>query len=149
MGGDRLGVSDPDSASPRADAAPLLASDLLETALPKEVLRRVQADPVVKSLAAQVRERIFRAANVPPGILEMISFYLRAMESLGDRVRYCFDLVMIPSPLEWALLPLPAWLFPLYYVLRPLRLAKKYGCGLLKHAPLDLTATERSHDGSG
>lgn len=113
-----------------------LASDLLGAALPEEVWQRVQADPVVKSLATQVRQRLFREANDSPGIFESSLFYLRARDSLQDRVMYCLYLVhfaITPNMKDQAFLPLPAFLSFLYYPLRPIRLIGKYGLNPLKH----------------
>lgn len=108
-----------------------LASDLLGAPLPDEVLQRVWADPSVKALAAQVRERLFREADNPPGILESSLFHLRARERMRDKVRYCVQLAMVPNHLDWGL-PLPASLYFLYYILRPIRLTSKFGRGLLR-----------------
>lgn len=109
-----------------------LASDLLGTVLPEEVWQKVQSDPKVKSLAAQVRAQLFQDASGPPGILANSLFHLRARERLGDRVRYCLGFAMTPTAGDLALLPLPAALFPLYYLLRPIRLAGKYGLKLMR-----------------
>jgi Uncharacterised nucleotidyltransferase len=102
-----------------------LASDLLEATLPEEVRVKVHSDPAVKSLATQVTERLFR--EVSPGVFESWRFQVRIRDRLRDGCRYCFGLVMTPTGLELTLVPLPAVLFPLYYVLRPMRLVWKHG----------------------
>jgi Uncharacterised nucleotidyltransferase len=108
-----------------------LASDLLGASLPKGVLKRVKADAAVKALAAQVHERLFREANGLPGLCEASLFHLRARERLRDRIHYGVRLAMTTTPGDWALLPpLPASLFPLYSLWRPVRLAGKYGLGM-------------------
>ena len=103
-----------------------LASDLLEAPLPEEIRARAHSDAAVKSLAAQVRERLFREVPLP-GVFESWRFQVRIRDRLWDGCRYCFGLVMTPTGLELTLIPLPAVLFPLYYVLRPMRLALKHG----------------------
>ena len=108
-----------------------LASHVLGAPLPETILPRVQADPVVKTLAIQVRQQLFLDPSHPVGILKRAIFYLRAMERLTERGRYCLAQVMISTPGDWSLLPLPGPLFPLYYVLRPIRLIAKYGRTLL------------------
>ena len=67
-----------------------LASNLLDAALPEQVLQRVQADSVVQSLGTQLCERLFRETAVPPVVFEMQSHLLalRTREHLQDRVRY-------------------------------------------------------------
>ncbi len=109
-----------------------LANDLLGAALPAEVLQRAQADPMVVSLARQVRQWLFLDPSERPGSLESCLFHLRARERTQDRVRYCVRLAVTTTPGDWALVRLPSSLFPLYYVLRPIRLAGKYGLELLK-----------------
>jgi hypothetical protein len=107
-----------------------LANDLLEAPLPEEIKARVYSDPAVRSLAAQVRERIFR--EVSHGVLESWRFQVRIRDRWRDGCRSCFGLVMTPTGLELTLISLPAVLFPLYYVLRPMRLLVKHGGRMLR-----------------
>jgi len=117
-----------------------LANDLLRTALPEEVVQRLQADPVVKSLAAQVREWLFREADGGLELSEESTFFIRMRERLWDRVPYyllylCAYLrtAMTPNVKDRALLPLPGFLSFLYHLLRPIRLVREYGLRPLKH----------------
>jgi len=110
----------------------LLAGDLLGTPVPGEVVRGAQGDPVAKSLAAQVRDRLCRGVARPSGLVERCFFHLRARERLKDKVRYCLRIGTTPTDGDWALLPLPAFLSFLYYLLRPMRLVGKYGLRPLK-----------------
>lgn len=105
-----------------------LARDFLGTTLPREVLQRMQAEPVVKSLAAQVREQLFCEVDRPFGNskIESSLFYLRVRERWQDKVRCCLHW-MIPTVAERVVLPLPPYLSFLYYLLRPIRLVRKYG----------------------
>ena len=108
----------------------LLARDLLGATLPEEVSQKVQADPVSRSLAADVRERLFSEADGQPGIFEDSMFHpfcLRVRERLRDRVRYCIRSAMTPGEADWEFLSLPPLFSSLYYVLRPVRLTGKYG----------------------
>jgi hypothetical protein len=112
-----------------------LARYLLGTALPEEVLRRVRADPTVKELAGQVIEQLFGGANVLNGLFEGAYFHplhLKMKERLPDKIRYCVRAATTQTAEDWELLPLPNFLFPFYYVLRPIRLVGKYGRRLLK-----------------
>lgn len=109
----------------------LLASNLLGTALPEEVLQRMQADSATKLLAAHVREQLFCEADEPPGDTYKYFLHLRVRERLKDKVHYFFHLMMTPTEKDWEFLPLPASVCSLYYLLRPIRLAGKYGRSLL------------------
>ena len=114
-----------------------LASDLLGTALPEKIWQRLQAEPSVKSLAAQVRERLFVEVDNSPRF-EDSNFSLwdiRVRERLQDKVRYCLTVVFSPNEGDAALLPLPPSLYFIYYLLRPIRLAIRYGLALLRFFP--------------
>jgi len=103
-----------------------LASDLLGATLPDEIRKRVQTEPAVKPLANRIHARLFEDADGSTDGFERNVFYMRTMERLGDRGRLLFDIVMTPTPLDWASMPLPRSLFMFYYALRPVRLAGKY-----------------------
>ena len=107
-----------------------LASHLLGTELPEEVSERIQADTRVKTFARQVRERLFWEAQDPQPIFDEESlfqpFHLGLMERLRDRARYCAYQATSPVFGDWARMPLPAYLLPIYRVVRPIRLIGKY-----------------------
>lgn len=126
-----------------------LVNELLGAALPEEILKRTQANPVVKSLASHVRSRLFCEAKDPPIGLKEKTFWsswfyherlhFRMTERLQDSVRYCLyrlSLVLknkiTPNKYDWAFLPLPPSLHLLYYLLRPIRLVRKYALVLLR-----------------
>jgi hypothetical protein len=91
----------------------------------------VRVDPVIPGLAANVQQRLFADGHPSPDAFPIIEpFHLKLLESRWDRYRYCLQIITSPTVEDWALLPLPAALFPLYYVERPLRLAGKH-CGRL------------------
>jgi len=95
--------------------------------IPEEVLRRARRDSGARALAAEVRARLYRGTQRAPGMLETTWFHLRARERLADRIRYCLRLAFTPTVGDFELVSLPATLYFLYYVLRPIRLARKYG----------------------
>lgn len=112
-----------------------LASDLLGAALPEEVLRTVRADPIVKSVGRQVCQQLFQSPNFSTEIRERFLFYLKMADGISHQLRYslrCALRVVIPTRAEWELLPLPDSLFFLYYLVRPIRLAAKYGPSMLR-----------------
>jgi len=116
-----------------------LAHHLLGAALPQEVLQRVEADTVVVSLAAQIKDRLFRSLETSLDIAHWQEFHLRVRERLRDRIRvrahYYFrylHLLTSPTDRERELFSLPEPLSFFYYIIRPLRLAGKYGFGFIK-----------------
>jgi len=82
-----------------------------------------------------VQSALFRHTPGPPrDRAELSPFHLRAQERWRDRLRYCARVALTPTPGDWAWLRLPDALYPLYYVLRPIRLAVKYGARLIRSA---------------
>ena len=112
----------------------LLADGLLGARIPEEVSQRLQADSVTNTLAEQVCEWLFREGARSQELVEETlfqPFHVRVMERLRDKVRYCVRQATTPSLQDCELLPLPAYLFPAYRLLRPIRLTGKYGQRLL------------------
>lgn len=102
-----------------------LAASLLDAPVPAAVLRRATADRAIRSLAGQVRDRLF--GDEDEGFGDNNLFYLRAMDSAGQRLRYCANLALIPTKEEIGRYRLPAPISFLYYPLHPLRLLGQAG----------------------
>jgi hypothetical protein len=109
-----------------------LAEDLIGTGLPKNVLKTIEAEPVIKKLTARVYKKLFYEVDNPAGIFKDQLLYLKMRERFKDKARYVLYLTFTPNTRDWKLLPLPGPLFPLYYILRPIRLLTKYGAKLLR-----------------
>lgn len=103
-----------------------LASQLLGAELEEEMLRRMRVDPFVQSITDQVIRKLFKKTEGRRKRFEREMFYLRMMERLEHKARYCFYLVMNPTHAEWSTLPLSKPLYFLYYFIRPFRLIGKY-----------------------
>lgn len=103
----------------------LLARDLLDAEVPERVLRQARADAVVTGLAETVRERLFSEEYDPESVDEDAvrwRFQLRMLDRARDKIRYCVNQVTTPTLLDREFMPLPVALYPLYRVLRPIRL---------------------------
>jgi hypothetical protein len=111
-----------------------LANTLLDAELPAEIVRQIQAEPIINSLARQVREELLRGMYDPSGLFEERPFfYMKLRERWQDRtwlfLRYSpeyFHRMITPNEQDHAFLPLPNSLSFLYYLLRPLRLVGTY-----------------------
>jgi hypothetical protein len=110
-----------------------LARSLLHAPLPEEIQQRIHTDVAVKSLGAQVTRKLFLSPQRQTGGMKTVLFHVKTRERLRDRVRYCLSLAIAPTFGDWDFINLPSFLDFLYYVLRPLRLAGKYGARLLSH----------------
>jgi len=113
----------------------LLAKDLFDASIPEKIVKEIEFDSTARKLATKVEEGLFRKSNGGSGILRSSLFYLKVRERLRDRIRYCADLAMTTTPGDWALLKLPRSLFPLYSLIRPFRLIRKYGIGKRRQTP--------------
>jgi putative nucleotidyltransferase-like protein len=107
-----------------------LASDLLGVALPPRVSDRAHADPTVRSLAIRAFEGLFTGPDTPTEEVVDFRFYFKARERWRDRARFTLQVITTPTLNEVSLVALPVGLSFLYYPLRPLRLAAKYGRAL-------------------
>lgn len=106
----------------------LLARDLLGATVPQEVWPRLRTGSRLVMLAGQVCRRLFREGEGASFRLQMTT-YLRVRERFRDRYpfyRYLLSVTLTPTHDERALLPLPAALSFLYYLVRPIRLAVKF-----------------------
>lgn len=111
-----------------------LANTLLGAALPKKVLQLVGDDRKVEILARQVQEWLFEE-DESRGVLakgnwdssQFHPFRVTMRERTRDKLRYCANVALVPSVEDWNAVPLPKPLFPLYYLLRPIRLTGRYG----------------------
>jgi len=111
-----------------------LAADLLGATTPA-VCAPLAADPAVRRLATAVQGDLFRRPPTPAISLARRGFHVRVHERWWDRVRYLWQVAITPSPPDWALVRLPAPLAPLYYAIRPVRLAVKYARLFFRPAP--------------
>jgi hypothetical protein len=69
---------------------------------------------------------LFREPIGVRGAFERVAWHLRIRERLRDAARYAVNVVVAPTEADWLLVRLPAPLYPLYYLIRPLRLSAKY-----------------------
>lgn len=109
-----------------------LANDLLAAPLPPEIEQKVRHDRPTLKLAGLVKARLWYG---PPAEVfrpwQRANFRLQLIDRGRDRFayapRYWFNILIAPKSTDRDRVPLPKALSPLYYVLRPLRLAAKYG----------------------
>jgi hypothetical protein len=110
----------------------LLASDLLDAALPELVARELARDPAVGRLADEVKQTMLcKPSPDEPSRAAMSVFHLRLRERKRDRLAYCLAHLR-PGVGDWVSLPLPRGLSFLYYVIRPFRLLGRYGLERLR-----------------
>jgi hypothetical protein len=110
----------------------LLANDLLDAQVPARVLAAARrARSVVRAARTFINYAADPAAS-RPGLYQRWSIPLRMIERPGARMRYLAARAFLPSADDRGLVRLPPALRPLYYVLRPLRIALKEGGAALR-----------------
>jgi hypothetical protein len=108
-----------------------LIQNLFSVPLPSAIAEWAATDKQRKIIAGRVEQRLLSA---DPNAGERIStdpLFQAAMESKYDRAVYWLQSIFRPTPLEWALVPLPDWLYALYYPIRIGRLLYKHTAGRL------------------
>jgi hypothetical protein len=102
-----------------------LAQSMLAVPLPQNIIRKIEENKSIEKIAERAQLLMFGAT--PDSLRRFLGYnlYLKSMESPKDKAHFWITQALQPTPLEWQLLPLPARLYPLYYLLRPLRLGAK------------------------
>ena len=107
-----------------------LSRDLLGATLPESINAELARDRTIPSLVAGVKRALSENLDGSMDMVSVSTFRMKARERVIDRVRYCVKLATIPTTNDWDWAPLPQWLFPLYYLLRPVRLLLQRGLGI-------------------
>ncbi|CAN5199170.1 nucleotidyltransferase family protein [soil metagenome] len=112
-----------DARDARMELPLLLGLRLVESLCAVEIPSLSDRDPDsrIDGLARSVFERLFREHREPERF-PVKALHLGLCRNAGDRLSYTIQALFVPRLGEWAMLRLPAWAFPLYYVLRPLRI---------------------------
>jgi hypothetical protein len=106
-----------------------LAKQLLAAKIPAAIEASMVEDRAARALADEI------AANMARGVsydVEQISYFrlmMRLRERRADRLRFLARLAFTPGPGEWEAVRMPRVLFPLYRVVRLLRLAGRLARG--------------------
>jgi len=109
-----------------------MANQLLEAELPVPIVARLNEIPDLRSLSHKLAANLFCDPPAVPGLAERFVIRVKSSQSRFEGIRYCYRLANLPSEedLEWA--PWARRVTPIYRLLRPLRLLRKYGPGLLR-----------------
>ena len=119
-----------------------LAHNVLRAPLPDTVLERAQSDDQVRWLTRKVLEQFERNSNSNFGVLPRALFRLRASDGRWQGLRQLIRLSMSPTESDRGTLKLPAFLSPLYVLVRPVRLLREYGFGRDRRVKPDLAVYE-------
>ncbi len=122
-----------------------LAHRLAGAALPEDILGIIRGHRVVCALREQISAQLLSRLE-PPTELRKWMVVLRTLELPRDRLRLLLSLGLTPTGGDHARLGLPRALYPLYYLMRPLRLT---GTAIAMMARRVAGLDGRPADGSG
>jgi len=103
-----------------------LAKELFQTPLPEAISQRIRDDGAVKWMSSRIFSLLFESRS-PPDLAQRCRFRFRMSGGGWRGTRYCLRMAISPTEDDWSGSRLPP---AMSSVLRPLRLAKKYGLDL-------------------
>jgi hypothetical protein len=104
-----------------------LAQQVLDAPLPREILARVRADQVAGRVVGEIQQRLMSREFRTLDTAGRFRFRRQMQTGFIDGWRYASRLAVVPAEEDWEMVHLPPVLAPLYIVLRPVRLLRKYG----------------------
>jgi hypothetical protein len=103
-----------------------LANDLLDTMLPDEFMRLIEATPALVMLRETAKRAMFAEEARGQTLAEQLRFHTRSKDGVRDRLAYCARFALTTTPVDWGSRDLPASLSFVHAFARPFRLARKY-----------------------
>ncbi|MBL7114622.1 MAG: nucleotidyltransferase family protein [Kiritimatiellae bacterium] len=101
----------------------ILTRDTLDVTLPEPAERFIQMHSQALALIPELHGQWTASSDTPNTPKQNLRFYLNVRDSGADKFAMLWCLAITPSLSDWQWLKLPDWLSPLYYILRPIRLA--------------------------
>jgi hypothetical protein len=112
-----------------------LAARLLAAPIPREVLERADRKRDVAELRRRAAAALFAAREARLPQLATPAFQARALDTGKARIACWRKRAAVPTRADWEWLDLPDALFPLYWAVRPLRLAFRGALALRPRRP--------------
>ena len=98
--------------------------------IPGSVLEAVSDTESLRKCAKGIREKLFEVQPDKEDEIGIFLFHLTAMDRKRDAVVGLLRSMLLPTVADWRLVTLPDALYPMYYVLRPIRLVAEYAAVL-------------------
>ncbi|MCX6677717.1 MAG: nucleotidyltransferase family protein [Methanothrix sp.] len=105
----------------------LLAHDLLDVGFPEQIFYEIGGDITARKLASHLTGMLFVEADRQKRIFDNNMLRMRTRERLKDRSRFLFLIITKPTQADYDMIHLPDSLYPLYRIIRPVRLFYQYG----------------------
>jgi hypothetical protein len=110
----------------------LLAQDLGELNIPDSVFGDRDEVNLLREITGEFKSRLFAPELRVPDAFQMFRYNLLLMDRKRDAVLAVLRSTFVPTIADWQVITLPALLYPLYYLFRPLRLLGKYSSSRLE-----------------
>ena len=104
-----------------------LAHEILDLALPPEIVSQIEADATVKRLTRHFVLHPVNGEAIPEGAFQRSLYRIRMVEGRWNGLRYWARLTTAPAEEDWAMADVPNRFSGSYALLRPFRLWMKYG----------------------
>ena len=104
-----------------------LAVDLFELKIPDEISYLMNDDKYVKKVSNQVKNRFFQEKDKSLNIVDKFILDLTKREKIKYGLMDCVKGLTRPTYLDFKDVSLPESLYPVYYLIRPFLLIKRYG----------------------
>lgn len=110
----------------------LLAHELLDAGVPADVVAQARGEPAVARAARTFHRYVASPGDGGPALWQRWSIPARMIAAPGARIRYLAARALLPSADDRGVLRLPRVLRPLYYLLRPARIALTQGAAAVR-----------------
>lgn len=105
----------------------ILARDLFNLNIPAEIKNEINKDSTATKIARNIKKQIFIEQKESLNLFEKFFLDFRKRESIFYGIKDCFNSFTKPGYRDFNDFPLPEPLFPLYHLIRPFLLLKRYG----------------------
>jgi hypothetical protein len=103
----------------------LLANRLLDATIPPPIKNALVADHAAQVFAEEIAVSVAAGVTYEEQQVSYFRLMMRLRERRADRMRFLARLTFTPGPGEWEAIRLPKSLFPLYRIVRLVRLAAR------------------------
>jgi hypothetical protein len=103
-----------------------LAHELVGAQIPENIVTIARNDRAVRALARRIALQLFNDASQRDTQLDPWMVPLRSIEGPRARIHYIVRRMLAPTMGDYELIQLPRSLFPLYWAIRPFRMAVQY-----------------------
>lgn len=108
-----------------------LASFLAPLQLPEEVVEMIKLDSTARRMTQAIMKRVPNLDGPSVPLFNDWFLPIAALRGFSERAKYLLDRSLHPTVHDWNLIPLPSVLYPLYFLVRPIRLCLEQGGRLL------------------